>query len=490
MLVATSESQPLFDPSEQDYLNDWLNNFMNPEPGTSSAPSQPTLSPLQPLPKPLLDGRLQPGITDSLGREGNGYLVGNDRHRNGDGSIRGRSNSAESSHLRNQPRANSQSLATNYGVSTSTQHQQDLAMPEPSQPIVPTLTTNQQPSTNASRKRKSASSLYPPSKTARSSPSSRVDKLPTTSVAAVALEISTEIDIDTNEGNSSADRIRRTGKELLTEEEKRANHIMSEQKRRNMIRIGFKQLTELVPGLTSGSAGSSKSVILSKTVEHIRDMEAGNRKLEAEIAALQRMIGDGDAEGRAAGLGGGSERDSVKDEARIRREMEEGGGTNGSGRISGKDRKGPTEMLDKVSPSTGARSATRPPPIALPHLTIPYYPVMAPPLYAGSGGSVSGSVGGTSSIPIPIPDRPVGYPRTGEGFREMATGAGTQHITPLPLEYPYPGAGIGNGAVRSASGSGATAGGGGTAGRRMSVAMAEGIGGRSFMVSWKFMKLV
>ncbi|KAJ3278510.1 hypothetical protein HK104_002281, partial [Borealophlyctis nickersoniae] len=81
---------------------------------------------------------------------------------------------------------------------------------------------------------------------------------------------------------------RRAGKELLTEEEKRANHIMSEQKRRNMIRSGFKSLSELVPGLKGGNAGSSKSVILSKTVDFIKGLEEGNRALADELLALQR----------------------------------------------------------------------------------------------------------------------------------------------------------------------------------------------------------
>ncbi|RKO86231.1 hypothetical protein BDK51DRAFT_11900, partial [Blyttiomyces helicus] len=72
-------------------------------------------------------------------------------------------------------------------------------------------------------------------------------------------------------------------KEVLTEEEKRTNHIVSEQKRRNLIRTGFKGLTDLVPGLKGGAAGSSKSVILMKTVEFIQALEEGNRGLAEEL---------------------------------------------------------------------------------------------------------------------------------------------------------------------------------------------------------------
>ncbi|KAI8065273.1 hypothetical protein BC940DRAFT_241570, partial [Gongronella butleri] len=35
-------------------------------------------------------------------------------------------------------------------------------------------------------------------------------------------------------------------RELLTEDEKRANHIASEQKRRNTIRNGFKEMTDII----------------------------------------------------------------------------------------------------------------------------------------------------------------------------------------------------------------------------------------------------
>ena len=49
-------------------------------------------------------------------------------------------------------------------------------------------------------------------------------------------------------------------RENLTEEQKRSNHILSEQKRRNLIKRGFDDLHDLVPEIRNG--GLSKSSIL------------------------------------------------------------------------------------------------------------------------------------------------------------------------------------------------------------------------------------
>ncbi|OAD80652.1 helix-loop-helix DNA-binding domain-containing transcription factor, partial [Phycomyces blakesleeanus NRRL 1555(-)] len=66
-------------------------------------------------------------------------------------------------------------------------------------------------------------------------------------------------------------------KELLTEEEKRTNHIASEQKRRSTIRTGFKDLTDIVPTLKN--INNSKSAVLFKAVEYIRYLEKRNKGL-------------------------------------------------------------------------------------------------------------------------------------------------------------------------------------------------------------------
>ncbi|PHZ07513.1 HLH-domain-containing protein, partial [Rhizopus microsporus ATCC 52813] len=70
-------------------------------------------------------------------------------------------------------------------------------------------------------------------------------------------------------------------KELLTEEEKRANHIASEQKRRSTIRNGFKELSELVPTLKN--INNSKSTVLFKAVEYIKYLEKRNNSLRDKI---------------------------------------------------------------------------------------------------------------------------------------------------------------------------------------------------------------
>lgn len=48
----------------------------------------------------------------------------------------------------------------------------------------------------------------------------------------------------------------------LSEQEKKNNHIASEQKRRMAIREGFDRLTEIVPGLEG--QGRSESIVLKK----------------------------------------------------------------------------------------------------------------------------------------------------------------------------------------------------------------------------------
>lgn len=70
-------------------------------------------------------------------------------------------------------------------------------------------------------------------------------------------------------------------KPRLTEQEKKTNHIASEQKRRAAIREGFDRLTELVPGLEG--QGRSESIVLKKTVDHMRSQLQERHQLIAEI---------------------------------------------------------------------------------------------------------------------------------------------------------------------------------------------------------------
>ncbi|KAI9681493.1 MAG: hypothetical protein M1817_002777 [Caeruleum heppii] len=76
----------------------------------------------------------------------------------------------------------------------------------------------------------------------------------------------------------------KAARENLTEEQKRSNHILSEQKRRNLIKQGFDDLCDLVPDLKGG--GYSKSAMLVQAADWLEDMLRGNTELEAVLASL------------------------------------------------------------------------------------------------------------------------------------------------------------------------------------------------------------
>ena len=76
----------------------------------------------------------------------------------------------------------------------------------------------------------------------------------------------------------------RQSKENLSEEQKRSNHIQSEQKRRNLIRLGFEDLNLLVPDLRAG--GYSKSNMLSETAKFIYRLQNENNALKSQMQDL------------------------------------------------------------------------------------------------------------------------------------------------------------------------------------------------------------
>jgi hypothetical protein len=108
-------------------------------------------------------------------------------------------------------------------------------------------------------------------------------------------------------GPSSASRT----KPLLDDKQKRMNHIMSEQKRRNAIRDGYAQLTALLapagapPGMgmptrgrPKGSVskgksrpGAGKSGVLLRAVEYCRWLEEGRDALLEEVKRLESAAG-------------------------------------------------------------------------------------------------------------------------------------------------------------------------------------------------------
>ncbi|KAJ5131360.1 uncharacterized protein N7515_007399 [Penicillium bovifimosum] len=79
-------------------------------------------------------------------------------------------------------------------------------------------------------------------------------------------------------------------KPRLTEQEKKSNHIASEQKRRAAIREGFDRLTELVPGLEG--QGRSESIVLQKTVDFIHVKLQERHDLIAEIERKGGRVDD------------------------------------------------------------------------------------------------------------------------------------------------------------------------------------------------------
>ncbi|KZS91560.1 hypothetical protein SISNIDRAFT_401070, partial [Sistotremastrum niveocremeum HHB9708] len=105
-------------------------------------------------------------------------------------------------------------------------------------------------------------------------------------------------------------------KPLLTSPQKRMNHILSEQKRRNLIRQGYADLTTLLApegappgtgmptrgrpkGSGRGRNGSGngegtargKSGILFRAVEYVKWLEEGNRLLKLEVGEVEKASG-------------------------------------------------------------------------------------------------------------------------------------------------------------------------------------------------------
>jgi hypothetical protein len=81
-------------------------------------------------------------------------------------------------------------------------------------------------------------------------------------------------------------------RELLTENEKRLNHVVSEQRRRALIKDGFTTLVELTPELQQspvntgpGNTGGShsKSTILFKAADYIKELKQQIEGLQAQL---------------------------------------------------------------------------------------------------------------------------------------------------------------------------------------------------------------
>ncbi|KAK0257129.1 hypothetical protein B0A54_09834 [Friedmanniomyces endolithicus] len=86
-------------------------------------------------------------------------------------------------------------------------------------------------------------------------------------------------------GASSSARRKSSAKsrQNLSDEQKRQNHIISEQKRRNVIKQGYLDLDNLVPILNGGKSGLSKAEQVKEIVAFLESLVSGNQLMEAKL---------------------------------------------------------------------------------------------------------------------------------------------------------------------------------------------------------------
>ncbi|KAI8098785.1 uncharacterized protein BX664DRAFT_344924 [Halteromyces radiatus] len=89
---------------------------------------------------------------------------------------------------------------------------------------------------------------------------------------------------------SKSGRGKKPEQELLSEAQKKANHIASEQKRRANIRMGFDQLVDIIPTLSH--CHRSESLILQKSYDYIQQLQNTKTNLKDRIRELQLLLGD------------------------------------------------------------------------------------------------------------------------------------------------------------------------------------------------------
>lgn len=69
----------------------------------------------------------------------------------------------------------------------------------------------------------------------------------------------------------------------LSDEQKRANHILSEQKRRDLIKKSFDDLNQLVPSLKGGKSGLSRAEVITEIVKYLEGLVAGNKEVAKRL---------------------------------------------------------------------------------------------------------------------------------------------------------------------------------------------------------------
>jgi heteromeric Ino2p/Ino4p transcription factor len=79
-------------------------------------------------------------------------------------------------------------------------------------------------------------------------------------------------------GNGSASN---SDRPRLTDAEKKQNHILSEQKRRQAIRMGFDRLAAMTPGMNG--LGRSEATVLSHAVDEIKKQTAIKERIKRKL---------------------------------------------------------------------------------------------------------------------------------------------------------------------------------------------------------------
>jgi hypothetical protein len=92
-------------------------------------------------------------------------------------------------------------------------------------------------------------------------------------------------------------------KPRLTEQEKKNNHIASEQKRRQAIREGFDRLATIVPGMEG--QGRSENLVLQSTIDYMKAQIEEYQRLKAEAEAAGMDVSSLEIEGIEHSLGNG-----------------------------------------------------------------------------------------------------------------------------------------------------------------------------------------
>lgn len=116
--------------------------------------------------------------------------------------------------------------------------------------------------------------------------------------------------------SSSAAANNSLDKPRLTDQEKKNNHIASEQKRRQAIREGFDEIADIVPGLKG--QGRSEALVLEGATAHIRKLlaERHNLILEAHDNEMDCGAWELDEVSRSLAKQAADEEDGRKDSKR------------------------------------------------------------------------------------------------------------------------------------------------------------------------------